>query len=626
MKGCIILYLIANLVYSSNLNIPDNAKSTSLGEISYVDNQISIFTNPSLKGTIKTTKINLGILSYAENFNGSVGLGLNIGEEEGLSLGICIAKDNIFGISYGKKFNFGYLGTNLRLFEKKLEDSSFGVNFDLGFMTNISESKEFSLIPDKLLLSVNNILMNVYTISNEPNDLNVKAGIYFSSLKLGTDLKISKTSPLQINLGWEHTLDILRLRLGLRYNGNLFPSGGLALSIGEDEIAYSITTLNNYILMHQISLNIDISPTKKKEKTIDETTLIDIKENIKNYNNQAMEYFQSGRLKEAIEIWNKILKLDEINELAKKYIKEAQEILKQKIENYLNLSEEYFKNGQWNLAIEELEKVLNLDPSHKIASEKILKIKAQLIEAYNTGNTYYKDKEFLKAIEKWQWILERFPNYLDCEALITKVQKELKDSLKEKELISNYYNEAYKEYKNGNLTSAIEKINKILNIQPKNDDAVNLLNLMVDEHFKLGLKYYSQNLYEKAINEWKNVLNIDPSNEKARFYINDAQKQLQEKITKYFNKGIDNYNAGEYLKAIENWNIVLTTDPTHKEVNEYMVKALVSQGILCYRQDNLKEAIEYWEKAQKLKPNEEKITTYLKRAKNKLKALEELAK
>jgi tetratricopeptide (TPR) repeat protein len=146
---------------------------------------------------------------------------------------------------------------------------------------------------------------------------------------------------------------------------------------------------------------------------------------------------------------------------------------------------------------------------------------------------------------------------------------------------------------------------------------------MVENNFKAGLDYYGKNDLSKALESWKKVISIDPDNEKAKFYIAEAEKQISEKFTKYYKTGIDFYNAGEYLKAMENWETALRFDKNNKEINEYMIKALVSQGIFLYRQEKLKEAISFWDKALKIRPNEEKILLYVKRAVNKIKNLEQ---
>lgn len=620
----ILIIFLAGLGYSSNLDTPDSPKSLSMGEISYVNDELSIFSNPALRSTITSTKINFNMLIYRDTLYTLADIGINLEKDANISLGAAMMKDTIYGISYGKKFDFGSLGANLKIFQNKSENNSSGFNGDLGFMTELKPGQIF--IPDKLLFSVNNLGSQSNMTQNNLTDFNAKIGLYFSQVKAGIDFRISGNKPFQVNLGYETDMDLLSLRLGISYGSMFIFSGGVALILGKDQVAYSVTSLEDKTLIHQLSLNVALTSSKTVQTKEEVKAELDLKESIKAYKNQAMELFKNGNLKEAIDLWNKVLKLDKTDDVTEKYVQEATLALKVQKEEHFKAAENCIKSNKWNNAISELESVLNLEINNKKASDSILNLKTQLIEAYNAGNVYFEDKQYIKSIEKLQWILERYPKYQDCEAFIEKIQNELKKGQNEQGLIDKYYAEAGEEYKKSNLQGCVEKINKILSMDPKNEKALAFLGSIVDENFKAGLKYYGQNQFENAIAEWKKVLSIDPSNEKARFYVNEAEQQLQDKITKYFKAGIDNYNAGEYLKAIENWNIALASDPLHKEMNEYLVKALVSQGILFYRQEKLKEAVDYWEKAAKLNPNEEKITLYIKRAKNKSKMLEELEK
>ncbi len=619
---CIALLIVLPVCLSA-LDIPDSAKANALGETAYLKNEFSVFANPSLNYRLKDLRLKFNIISFDSNFYATANLGFSLGDNTGFAFGTALTKNSVYGISLSKKIDFLAFGINARYLEKKYLESSSGFAFDIGGLIELKDVPAFA--PDKILISVNNLGDKTDLLGDGSSIAATKFGINFSKLGIGLDAAFG-TDP-KFAASWDFNLEIINLRVGAIFDKNIRLSGGLGLLMGMDELCYSFSLQPNGILMHQLSLSVELTPSKTTLDTKSKEQFeVDLKGNIKDYNTQAMEYFQTGRLNEAITLWTKVLQLDRSNDFADKYIRQAKEVLLLKVENSKNTAEAADKSEKWDKALAAYEILQNILPGEKQASEKIINIKSRLIEAYNGGKIYFEDKQYIKAIEKWQWVLERYPAYSDTEELIKNAQTELKKGSQEKDLLNKYFREAVEAKAKGDLAFAVDKLNKILAVDSNYEPATTFLTSLVKENFEAGLKYYGQNQYEKAVTEWKKVLNMDPANEKAKFYINEAELQIKERITKYFKDGIESYNAGEYLKAIDSWKQGLSTDPTHKEMNEYIVKAMISQGILLYRQDKLKEAVSYWETANNINPNEEKIALYLRRAKNKMKMLEELEK
>ncbi|OGF45045.1 MAG: hypothetical protein A2231_00600 [Candidatus Firestonebacteria bacterium RIFOXYA2_FULL_40_8] len=605
------------------LDVPDSSKAAALGETAYLKNEFSLFANPALNYRLKDLRLKFNLLSCDSNFYSTANLGFNLGDNTGLAFGGAFTKNAAYGISLSKKIDFLAFGVNARYLAKKYLDTVSGSAFDIGIAAELKDMPSFA--PDKILFSVNNLGDTTDLLGDGPSVASTKFGVNFSKLGIGLDAAFG--TEFKASVSWDYNMEIINIRAGAIFDKNVRFCGGLGLLMGEDELCYSFSIQPNGTLMHQLSLSVELTPSKttidNKNKELFE---VDLKGNIKDYNTQAMEYFQAGHLSEAIALWKKVLQLDKANDFAQKYIQEAKEVLQLKIETAKKTGEEADKTEKWDKAIASYETLQNILPEEKQFSEKIISIKSRLIEAYNGGKIYFDDKQYIKAIEKWQWLLERHPSYSDTEELIKNAQTELKKGSQEKDLLNKYFKEAVEANTKGNLALAVDKLNKILVMDSTYEPAITFLASLVKENFDAGLKYYGQNQYEKAMAEWKKVLNLDPANEKAKFYINEAEQQIKDKITKYFREGIESYNAGEYLKAIDSWKQGLSTDPSHKEMNEYIVKAMISQGILLYRQDKLREAVSYWENANKINPNEEKIALYLKRAKNKIKMLEELEK
>ncbi len=78
---------------------------------------------------------------------------------------------------------------------------------------------------------------------------------------------------------------------------------------------------------------------------------------------------QDGKLKKALATFKKALKADPNNAEAARYIKETQEEIQQVITKYLNQGIQFFNQDSLKEAIQEWDKVLELDPSHQKALE-----------------------------------------------------------------------------------------------------------------------------------------------------------------------------------------------------------------------------------------------------------------
>jgi tetratricopeptide (TPR) repeat protein len=99
--------------------------------------------------------------------------------------------------------------------------------------------------------------------------------------------------------------------------------------------------------------------------------------------------------------------------------------------------------------------------------------------------------------------------------------------------------------------------------------------------------YMEQDSYIDAMVSLKSVLDMDPKNESAKEKFGRAQelvKNLGEKnlaiqegnkevIKQHFETGLTNYTAGNYEKAIEEWDQVIKASPMQKMVYNYIQKA-----------------------------------------------------
>jgi len=144
-----------------------------------------------------------------------------------------------------------------------------------------------------------------------------------------------------------------------------------------------------------------------------------------------------------------------------------------------NLGMAYFKEGEFNLAIEEFKTALTIKPDHYKAHS-------------NLGSTYYEKGEIELAIKEFKMALAIKPNYAKA-----------------------YNNLGAVYHKKGEIELAIKEFKKALAINPD----------YVNARFNLGNIYYLQGSTDMAIKEYEKILAIDPDNYGAR-------KNLQTAIEK----------------------------------------------------------------------------------------------
>ncbi len=89
--------------------------------------------------------------------------------------------------------------------------------------------------------------------------------------------------------------------------------------------------------------------------------------------------------------------------------------------------------------------------------------------------------------------------------------------------------------------------------------------LLINQHFQLGLRYYSNNEYVLARSEWRNVLDIDPENEGARDYLSRTDEKIGEQITQHIGRARELERSGQLAGALSEWNLIRTLDPEHAD-------------------------------------------------------------
>jgi len=290
-------------------------------------------------------------------------------------------------------------------------------------------------------------------------------------------------------------------------------------------------------------------------------------------------------------------------------------------ENYEN-GVKHYRRSELLKAIEEFNSVLEIEPEHKEAKGYLELIVKKLEDAVNKGEfktvselyyaqgaIFYVNGEWAKAIGQWEEAIKLDPANEELSEFIkiASKKKEEQEALEKAEVL---HREGVAHYNEGRFEEAIGELEEAVKLNPKHIKAREYLAKAKDKlatikkeeeerkhreaietHYFQGIDYYAEGEFGKAISEWEEVLLIDPEHKGAKEYMEKAREKIasvtterrkaeiplrtpeEEKIEIYYRQGINYYLAGDYRKAIEQWQEVLRMDPSHKGAREYMAKA-----------------------------------------------------
>jgi tetratricopeptide (TPR) repeat protein/radical SAM superfamily enzyme YgiQ (UPF0313 family) len=275
----------------------------------------------------------------------------------------------------------------------------------------------------------------------------------------------------------------------------------------------------------------------------------------------------------------------------------------------LDLGIKYLDKKDYNLAMAELNKVLDFNPKNVIAIIKLghvylqQKNYFQAITMFNRaldinsnatdsheglGLCYFEQGRIAEAMEKLNYVLDFYPDnehvrfglglcYCSNQEY-AKAIEEFKRVLKinPKHAQADYMNEiaviklghAYRQQKK--YSEAIQQFNRALEIYPKNLDA----------HEGLGFCYFEQGRIAETIEKFNYVLKFNPNNEQGHFGLGQCY-QFQE----------------EFDKAIEEFQCVLRINSGHCQIYSHI-------GICNYQKNNFSEAIKCFKQALQIDPND----------------------
>ncbi len=212
---------------------------------------------------------------------------------------------------------------------------------------------------------------------------------------------------------------------------------------------------------------------------------------------QAYTFYEEGELTDSLDEWREVLKLDPASIRAKeyieriegklskiereKYLERVKEKTKTEIARLLGKGDGFYEREKYVEAIKEWEKILKINPKHNLARENIDHTKEKierLVEVHlSQGKEFFDKKDSVSAIKEFKVVLNLDPENKEAKEYIGKTKEQAAEVVKKvsRAEIDALYYEAADLYLKGKYEESINVLNKLLELDPVNENAYKLL-------------------------------------------------------------------------------------------------------------------------------------------------------
>ena len=403
---------------------------------------------------------------------------------------------------------------------------------------------------------------------------------------VAVDVNIPVDYSVFVNGGVECKIyDLIALRAGFKSKDDL--SSGLRLGIGIGGknlvVDYSWLSRGDFENSHRMSATLRFG--REYEESM-------IEKDIKEHFEQGKKYFYNGQILKAHREFKNILLVSPGHKGARDFMSrievsvEEVEVAKD-IANFFSLGEKYYKKGDLISARAMFEDIIALNPDHQGAKDYINRIEQRFGEVVNSifarGVSYYEQANYSNALEEMKKVLSLNPEHQEAKEYITLIEnkqrelEKIKFALKKKQeeerknrKISAYLKKGLTYYQRKQWTKAIKSFNEVLVLAPDHKAA---LEHTVICYYEQGLILHGQDKLLEALHTFNNVLRLNPEHEQAQEEILRINEECREKAEEYNRKGLVEYTKGNLKEAIEAWENALLFHPDLETAQKNLERA-----------------------------------------------------
>lgn len=245
--------------------------------------------------------------------------------------------------------------------------------------------------------------------------------------------------------------------------------------------------------------------------------------------------------------------------------------------------------------------VVDFVPTHKMGIKFVFGYlsKEKMYESYlrehlDTAREYYRRGNYTMAKSIIEDIYMVFPNNMSARKLEEEIDRKTREvSLEKEKIIDSLIKKIEKNIISGNVYKAEKYYKMVFSLDPLNpvladynmdieklkqqirqQKVIKENSAKIKKWFRTGVAYFMRGKYVNARQEFENILAISPENEEALSYMSKIDAQLgtisATQINEIFNRGVENYNRGDYQAALKYFEAVVIAAPQRTDVANYI--------------------------------------------------------
>ncbi|MCU0645185.1 MAG: tetratricopeptide repeat protein, partial [bacterium] len=294
---------------------------------------------------------------------------------------------------------------------------------------------------------------------------------------------------------------------------------------------------------------------------------------------RGVGYYKQGKLFRASEEFKAALALYPGHKQAQDYLNTVDRELeanRRRIEKLLSDAKDFEEKKLYIKAAASYRKILEIDTNHETARRKISYlssfIKTAIEDRFQRARNLYSRADYAGAIAELREILNIDPDHAPSRNYFNRATQRLEA------LAQQHYQRAQNFYQQRDWDKVIQECYLTLSMNPSHNGAdelkkTALQNISLDKLLERGVYYFRLKDYQNAKAIFKQLLIKEPGNEAANSYLKESERELANQIVELLNLGIEYFTDGYYEEAIKEWNKVLKIDPNHKSTLDYIQKA-----------------------------------------------------
>jgi tetratricopeptide (TPR) repeat protein len=349
---------------------------------------------------------------------------------------------------------------------------------------------------------------------------------------------------------------------------------------------------------------------------------------------EAADAFQNEDYAKAIELWDKLLKMNPDDRRFASLIETTKNLITDKATSDMyQRAEQFIKDNDYKSAVNELEKILAVKPFDKQARSLLNSAKNNVVDArtkqhYEQADAYLKNKQYDLAIVEWKKILE-------IDETQEAASRSIATAVREK--MGALYVEAKQAYESGDYVTSRDDYNKILAENPTDIDVKTIITRL-DDVVKLALriddKSQAGDMMRVALAQYIAVDGNRKASMAAAWYafqLNPTSLTISVKgflelkfasilttmeapvgdmniVDQYLFAALNHIYEGRYDLSIQECTVVIDLQPK----NILAWKRLGSGYYAIGKKDKARET---WERALKIAPDDAELKQFIKQIK-----------